>query len=172
MFAGNNIPVVLLPDDVPTPLVTFAAPHLGAAYGVIITSSHNPPEWNGMKVFRADGSLPLDEETDRFQDEANAMTVDDVITLDIELAWHVGHGRRAHADQPVRRCDRARSSTSSRRASSDLHVIVDPMYGTSELTLGTILNDMRVRTEFIHAGAQPAVRRHRPGARSGAAVGR
>ncbi len=90
VFAGNNIPVVLLPDDVPTPLVTFAAPHLGAAYGVIITSSHNPPEWNGMKVFRADGSLPLDEETDRFQDEANAMTVDDVITLDIDLARRSG----------------------------------------------------------------------------------
>jgi phosphomannomutase len=39
--------------------------------------------------------------------------------------------------------------------SSDLHVIVDPMYGTSQLTLGTILNDMRVRTEFIHAGHNP-----------------
>ena len=57
---------------------------------MIITSSHNPPEWNGMKVFRADGSLPLDEETDRFQDEANAMTVDDVITLDIDLALASG----------------------------------------------------------------------------------
>ena len=37
VFAGNNIPVVLLPDDVPTPLVTFAAPYLDAAYGVVIT---------------------------------------------------------------------------------------------------------------------------------------
>ena len=111
VFAGNNIPVVLLPDDVPTPLVTFAAPHLGAAYGVIITSSHNPPEWNGMKVFRGDGSLPLDEETDRFQDEANAMTVDDVITLDIDLAPALRDGRRACADHAVRGRDRGRSST-------------------------------------------------------------
>src|SRR5699024_6329992 len=73
VFAGNNIPVILLPDDVPTPLVTFAAPYTGSAYSIIVTSSHNPPEWNGMKVFRADGSLPLDDETDRFQDEANAL---------------------------------------------------------------------------------------------------
>lgn len=90
VFAGNNIPVRLLPEDVPTPLVTFAAPHLGAAYGIIITSSHNPPNWNGVKVFRSDGSLPLDEETDRYQDEANALATNDVITLDLELARAAG----------------------------------------------------------------------------------
>ncbi len=38
---------------------------------------------------------------------------------------------------------------------ADLHVIVDPMFGTSQLTLGMILNDMRVRTEFIHAAHNP-----------------
>jgi phosphomannomutase len=38
---------------------------------------------------------------------------------------------------------------------ADLHVIVDPMYGTSQLTLGMVLNDMRVRTEFIHAAHNP-----------------
>jgi phosphomannomutase len=154
VFAGNNIPVVLLPDDVPTPLVTFAAPHLGAAYGVIITSSHNPPEWNGMKVFRADGSLPLDEETDRFQDEANAMTVDDVITLDIDLALASGMVvERALTNEYVDAIEAVVDVTAARDA--DLHVIVDPMYGTSQLTLGMILNDMRVRTEFIHAAHNP-----------------
>ncbi len=154
VFAGNNIPVVLLPGDVPTPLVTFAAPHLEAAYGVIITSSHNPPEWNGMKVFRADGSLPLDEETDRYQDEANAMTVDDVITLDIELAKKSGMVVERTLTNPyVDAIEKIIDVEASR--SSDLHVIVDPMYGTSELTLGTILNDMRVRTEFIHGGHNP-----------------
>ncbi len=154
VFAGNNIPVVLLPDDVPTPLVTFAAPHLGAAYGVIITSSHNPPEWNGMKVFRADGSLPLDEETDRFQDEANAMTVDDVITLDIDLARRSGMVvERALTNDYVDAVEALIDVDAARDA--DLHVIVDPMYGTSQLTLGMVLNDMRVRTEFIHAAHNP-----------------
>ena len=100
VFAGNNIPVRLLPEDVPTPLVTFAAPYLDAAYGVIITSSHNPPNWNGLKVFRADGSLPLDEETDRFQDEANALGVEDVITLDLDLAREAGIVN----EEPLRRC--------------------------------------------------------------------
>ena len=92
VFAGNNIAVTLLPDDVPTPLVTFAAPYLGAAYGIIVTSSHNPPEWNGMKVFRQDGSLPLDDETDRYQDEANALSVAAVFPLAIAGARRTGVG--------------------------------------------------------------------------------
>lgn len=154
VFAGNNIPVTLLPDDVPTPLVTFAAPYLGAAYGIIVTSSHNPPEWNGMKVFRQDGSLPLDDETDRYQDEANALSVDDVVTLDIELARAAGVVVDKTLTAPyVDAIERIVDVEAVR--GSDLRVVVDPMYGTSQLTLGTILTDMRVRSEFIHAAHNP-----------------
>lgn len=154
VFAGNNIAVTLLPDDVPTPLVTFAAPYLGAAYGVIVTSSHNPPEWNGMKVFRQDGSLPLDDETDRYQDEANALSVDDVITLDIDVARRAGVVvDRSLTDPYVDAIEKIIDVDAVR--GSDLQVIVDPMYGTSQLTLGTILSDMRVRSEFIHATHNP-----------------
>jgi len=154
VFAGNNIPVTLLPDDVPTPLVTFAAPYLGAAYGIIVTSSHNPPEWNGIKVFRADGSLPLDDETDRYQDEANAMSVDDVITLDIELARRAGVVvDRTLTDPYVDAIEKIVDVDAVR--GSNLQVVVDPMYGTSQLTLGTILGDMRVRAQFIHAQHNP-----------------
>lgn len=154
VFAGNNIAVTLLPDDVPTPLVTFAAPYLGAAYGIIVTSSHNPPEWNGMKVFRQDGSLPLDDETDRYQDEANALSVDDVITLDIDVARRAGVVvDRSLTDPYVDAIEKIIDVDAVR--GSDLQVIVDPMYGTSQLTLGTILSDMRVRSEFIHATHNP-----------------
>ena len=154
VFAGNNIPVTLLPDDVPTPLVTFAAPYLGAAYGVIVTSSHNPPQWNGIKVFRADGSLPLDEETDRYQDEANAMSVHDVITLDIDLAMKAGVVVERSLTAPyVDAIERIVDVEAAR--SKALKVVVDPMYGTSQLTLGTVLSDMRVQAEFIHAAHNP-----------------
>lgn len=154
VFAGNGIGVRLLPDDVPTPLVTFAAPHLGAAYGIIVTSSHNPPEWNGIKVFRADGSLPLDEETDRYQDEANAMGVGDVITLDIDLARRAGMIDERPLTEPyIDAIERIVDVEAAR--GSELRVVVDPMYGTSQLTLGTILSDMRVRADFIHAAHNP-----------------
>ncbi|MCL1868949.1 MAG: NTP transferase domain-containing protein [Promicromonosporaceae bacterium] len=154
VFAGNNIPVTLLRDDVPTPLVTFAAPHLGASYGVIITSSHNPPQWNGMKVFRGDGSLPLDDETDRYQDEANALSVSDVVTLDLARAREAGVVVDADLDEPYIDAIEKIVDVEAVRGSG-LRVIVDAMYGTSQSTLGTILTDMRVRAEFIHAQHNP-----------------
>jgi phosphomannomutase len=154
VFAGNNIPVTLLRDDVPTPLVTFAAPHLGAAYGIIITSSHNPPQWNGIKVFRSDGSLPLDDETNRYQDEANALRVSDVVTLDLARAREAGVVVDTDLDEPYVDAIEKIVDVDAVRGSG-LRVIVDAMYGTSQSTLGTILTDMRVRAEFIHAQHNP-----------------
>src|SRR5271157_918593 len=90
VFAGNNIGVTIIPEDVPTPLVTFATPLLGSAFGLIFTASHNPPEWNGLKVFRGDGSLPLEDETRRYEDETNALSETDVIKLELDLARKAG----------------------------------------------------------------------------------
>ncbi|MEJ5197737.1 MAG: sugar phosphate nucleotidyltransferase, partial [Anaerolineae bacterium] len=78
VFAGNNIPTTLLPEEAPTPLITYATALLNAAYGLAFTASHNPPEWNGLKVFRSDGSLLLDDETRAIEAEANALTPTDV----------------------------------------------------------------------------------------------
>jgi len=154
VFAGNNIPVTLLRGDVPTPLVTFATTYLNNAYGIIITSSHNPPEWNGMKVFRTDGSLPLDNETDQFQDEANALTAADVVTLDLATARAANLVIDADLDEEYIDAIEKLIDVDLVRGSK-LRVVVDPMYGTSQFTLGTILSDMRVRTEFIHAAHNP-----------------
>ena len=49
MIAGAGIPVVLANDYVPTPTVSYNVKKLGAAGGVMITSSHNPWNWNGVK---------------------------------------------------------------------------------------------------------------------------
>jgi phosphomannomutase len=53
---GLGIPVRLFPDPVPTPLLSFSVPHLGAAAGLTVTASHNPPRDNGYKVYLSSGA--------------------------------------------------------------------------------------------------------------------
>ncbi len=154
VFAGNNIPVTLIPEDVPTPLVTYATPYLGAAYGLIFTASHNPPEWNGLKVFKADGSLPMEDETRRYEEETASLSESEVIKLELDLARRVGIVvERDFSNAYIDNIEKFVDVESIR--SAGLKVIVDPMYGTSQLTLGTILSDARCRVTFIHERHNP-----------------
>jgi len=155
VFAGNTIRTFVLTDDVPTPLVTFAAPHLGCAYGLVFTASHNPPQWNGLKLFRADGSLPLSEETNRYQREANAMTSADVVGLDYRVGCAVGLICEGDLTNDYVEAVETQLDIAAIRSASPLRVVIDPMYGTSQLTLGMILSDARVRAEFIHERHNP-----------------
>lgn len=56
VFAGNGIQVFLSADICPTPLVSFGCRHFGCQTAVMITASHNPPQYNGYKVYWEDGA--------------------------------------------------------------------------------------------------------------------
>jgi len=55
VFSANNIEVFLFEDLRATPELSFALKHLGCQCGIVLTASHNPPEYNGYKVYWEDG---------------------------------------------------------------------------------------------------------------------
>lgn len=154
VFAGNNISVTLLTEDAPTPLVTYGTQVQDAAYGLAFTASHNPPDWNGLKVFRGDGSLLLTEETQKIEAETNALTPDDVVKIPLDLALEAGIVRRADLTNIYVDAVESLVDLEAIR-DANLKVIVDPMYGTGQLTLGIILTEARCRVTFIHERRNP-----------------
>jgi phosphomannomutase len=64
VFSANGIEVYLFSDLRPTPELSFALKYLGCQCGIVLTASHNPPEYNGYKVYWEDGGQivpPQDE---------------------------------------------------------------------------------------------------------------
>jgi phosphoglucomutase len=55
VFSANGIKVYLFSDLRPTPELSFALKHLNCQAGIVLTASHNPPEYNGYKVYWEDG---------------------------------------------------------------------------------------------------------------------
>jgi phosphomannomutase len=55
VFSANGIKVYLFSDMRPTPELSFALKHLKCQAGIVLTASHNPPEYNGYKVYWEDG---------------------------------------------------------------------------------------------------------------------
>ena len=154
VFAGNNIPAILCSEDAPTPLINYATAMLGSAYGLAFTASHNPPEWNGLKVFHGDGSLLLDNETKSISAETNALTTAEVIKLELDLALEAGIVEiRDFTNEYVDAVEKLIDMEAIRKAG--LKLIVDPMYGVGQLTLETVLTEARCRVHFIHNRHNP-----------------
>ena len=67
VLAGNKLIVYLTKADAPTPAVSFAVKDQGAIGGVMITASHNPPRYNGIKLKAANGGSAPTEDTRRVE---------------------------------------------------------------------------------------------------------
>jgi len=61
VLAANGVQVYLFDDIRPTPVLSFAVRYLKTASGIVITASHNPPEYNGYKVYWEFGSQIMDD---------------------------------------------------------------------------------------------------------------
>ena len=79
VFAANNIKVYLFSDLRPTPELSFAVKHLGCQCGIVLTASHNPPEYNGYKVYWQDGGQLVPPQDHEIITEINNLKYEDIL---------------------------------------------------------------------------------------------
>lgn len=97
VLSAAGLRVHLSPNRCPTPIVAFGVKELDAAAGVMVTASHNPPEYNGYKVYAHNGAqiiVPMDRliaEAIAQAPPANEIPLDDdldnVLSLDVERSY-------------------------------------------------------------------------------------
>jgi len=73
VLSANNIKVYLFEDLRPTPELSFTVKHLGCDAGIVLTASHNPPEYNGYKVYWNDGGQIVPPQDHEIIDEVNRL---------------------------------------------------------------------------------------------------
>jgi phosphomannomutase len=129
VFSANGIKVYLFSDLRPTPELSFALKYLGCQAGIVLTASHNPPEYNGYKVYWEDGGQlvpPEDVEIinviealkyDEIKFEANESLIE-YIDTEIDAAFVNSSIANASFNTPA-------------TAKSDLNIVFTSLHGTS-----------------------------------------
>lgn len=86
VLAANGILAYYFKEPTPTPLLSFAVRYLGAKCGIVITASHNPPEYNGYKVYGSDGCQLVYPEDEEVLSRVKNTTFDQVKMTDFQTA--------------------------------------------------------------------------------------
>ncbi|MEC0171811.1 phospho-sugar mutase [Paenibacillus graminis] len=146
VLAGNGIEAHLFPSLRSTPQLSFTVRHLKATGGVVITASHNPPEYNGYKVYNAEGGQLVPHEAEQVisyimevdsfngvkrmsQEEAEAGGL---------LHWLGEQEDEAFTDT-VAAVSVARDEITS-TLGRDFKIVYTPLHGTGNLPVRSVLN--------------------------------
>ncbi len=78
VFSANDIIVYLFEELRPTPELSYTVRHLGCDIGIVLTASHNPPEYNGYKVYFNDGAQIVPPQDGEIIKEINAVDFKDI----------------------------------------------------------------------------------------------
>jgi phosphoglucomutase len=133
MFASRGIKAYLFDDLRPTPELSFAIRHLNAFSGVVVTASHNPPEYNGYKVYGPDGAQlpPADADIvighiEEISDELLLEVKDERTLLEQGLIEYIGE----KVDQAYQKNLVTISENPQIANEVDVTVVFTPLHGT------------------------------------------
>jgi alpha-D-glucose phosphate-specific phosphoglucomutase len=150
VLTGNGIPVFITNRATPTPVTAFEVKRRGAAGAVMLTASHNPPEYNGIKFIPEYAGPALPYITDELEKYINEL-VETGIYKDMDLDQAREKGLAQYVDpfeDYVAHLKTVVDLDSIRRAA--LKVVVDPMFGAGIGYLDRVLSDAGCQVEVIH----------------------
>ncbi len=149
VFAAEGITASLINKSSPTPLCMFYVMRHRLPYGLMITASHNPAVYNGIKVFTREGRDADKAVTDEIEEIAAGIDPDAVPEMEYGEALAKGLIREIYPLNEYLDDILGKIDVGAIRA-ANLRVAFDPMYGVSEVPLQTLLLTARCDLEMIH----------------------
>ncbi|MDC5704141.1 phosphoglucomutase/phosphomannomutase family protein [Vibrio europaeus] len=154
VLAANGITVSFIDKFVPTPIVMFKAKDMGCAYSACITASHNPADYNGIKVFIQGGRDADEIITEKIETQISQLSAEQVKSVDFDQAVEdklidVINPMNEFVDSIINFID----IESIKKA--NLRVLIDPMFGVAKNALQTVLINGRCDVDVINDGKNP-----------------
>lgn len=149
VFAAEGITAYLVNKSSPTPLIMFYVMKHELPYGMMVTASHNPAIYNGIKVFTAGGRDADEKQTEDI--ELCIKNVDEKSVKEMEYEKAVAEGLIQEIYPLNEYLDNIISAVNMDAIrQKGLRVVLDPLYGVSETSLATILHTARCELTVIH----------------------
>ncbi|MDO5409611.1 MAG: phospho-sugar mutase [Lachnospiraceae bacterium] len=153
-LAANGIKAYIFPSLRPTPMLSFALRELGCTAGIVVTASHNPPEYNGYKVYWEDGAQitwPKDKE---IIGEVNAITdYNTVKTTTEEAAAAKGLYEVIGADMDDKYMEALKKLVLHpeiiKEEAENLKIVYTPLHGTGNLPVRRVLKELGFTQVYV-----------------------
>ena len=149
VLAANGYRVLMINRSSPTPLIMYTVKARNMPYGMMVTASHNPAIYNGVKVFTAGGRDADLNVTAKIEAEIAQVDPESIRSLDYEQAMSEGLIREDNTANEYIDSILALVDTEAIK-NARLKIALDPMYGVSQTSLRTILGTCRCDLEVIH----------------------
>ena len=135
VLSANDIRVVLFEDLRPTPELSFAVNELDCHAGIVLTASHNPPEYNGYKVYWTDGGQIVPPQDKSIIDEVNSLEFSDInFNAKPELISEIG----AEVDEAFWNAS-IKNGTFNIQGRENLKIVFTSLHGTSVKLIPEVL---------------------------------
>ena len=150
VMAGNGIPVRLFEAMRPTPELSFAVREYGCAAGLNVTASHNPPEYNGYKVYWSDGAQLPPQHAAAIAAQMEQLDVfDDIQSLAYETALEKGlitlMGKETDDKFLAHVLAQINDKASVAKVADTFTMVYTPFHGTGYQQIPYVLGELGIR---------------------------